>query len=157
MGALIIFSGWQNIAPCMNGLTAHKTGLQNGVLSFFPIKERKLGPNWRISIIVTSLFIIWLTSFAKMFGQKALVLQALLSHENYSESQNDFKSGIPRPPAFSDNFAWSLETLSGLLSHKKLKITFSNFLSFVWFKSGSTDARWLSFERASVLIITILP
>ena len=94
-GAVTIFSGWQNNAPCMIGLTAQKTCFQKLFLTFLPTKVRKFGPNCNISGIVTSCPTMSPTSLSRIFGQKALLLIALLSHENFKDCQKLFKYNAP--------------------------------------------------------------
>ena len=154
-GAIIICSGLQNIAPCIKLLTAQNICFQKLLLIFLPILTIIFGPNWRKSTAEVTVPVTFSIDFSSILGQKALVLQSLLNHENFKESQNCLTSTNPKPPAFSESFAWSLETLSGLLPQRNLKNRFSSNLICFLSKLGKTKARWLNFERASVLIIVI--
>ena len=114
----------------MNGVIEQKTSFQNMFDIFLPMLLSMFGPICNNSVIFSSWPIIGFVNKHKILGQKALVLQALLNHENFKDAQKHFKSTIPKPPAFPESLASSLHTLSSLSFHKNLKIIFSRYLIF---------------------------
>ena len=91
-------------------------------------------------MLTSSKFTLFISSH-KILGQKAQLFISLLIYENFKACRKHFISITPRPLTFSETFEWSLETLSGLLPHGKLKMKFSNCFSCTEFKSGKTKGK----------------